>query len=121
MKPIKIIAFLFFILIAVSCQKDDEVNPVLVELPTWLEERIIDDNAQIESDSMSMANFGAWKSYIYEGEFYFQYSNPVSSKAFDIYSLSGVAVDWSQMSFETYSKMKCCESIVWKAPKYIEI
>lgn len=107
------IALLFF-----SCEKDSASK---TDIPEWLQVKIEQDEATIKADPSLMPNFGAWFSYEFEGEIYYEYDNPLSSLSRNPYSKEGVRINTLEAPFTDYWEQKCCEILVWKAPGYLEL
>lgn len=88
----KIIALAFTLsVILISCGKDNLLLPQ-DEIPAWLKTRIAEDEAKIESDSMSGLDLGAWMRYKFEGEYYFEYYNPIMSSLPPVFAYDGTAL-----------------------------
>ena len=105
------IALLFF-----SCGKDD--SSADSDVPEWLKVKISQDEATINSNPALMQNHGAWYSYEFNGETFYEYDNPLSSESRNPYSKEGVRVNCTVAPFTDYWNQKCCEKLVWKAPHY---
>ncbi|MGD1890978.1 MAG: hypothetical protein ACFB15_10345 [Cyclobacteriaceae bacterium] len=120
MKTVLILAFEIVFLFFVACQSDEpaDVNP---ELPAWLEERIQEDESIINSDSTLLPNYGAWIRHQYQGSYYFEYDNPLSSVFLEVYTLEGKLTGWSHAEFTAYLDKRCCETYLWKASKYMKL
>jgi hypothetical protein len=112
----KILLLLLVAVFAFSCQKDEPITST--EVPGWLQTKIAQDEATIKADPKLMQNYGAWIRYEFNGDIYFEYDNPLSSLSRNPYSREGESVNTSQAPFTNYWTEKCCEHIVWKAPKY---
>ena len=105
------IALLFF-----SCGKDNSSSNSAI--PEWLKVQIAQDEATIKTDPKLMQNYGAWYSYEFKGETYYEYDNLLSSLSRNPYSKEGVRVNTAVVPFTDYWNQKCCEKLVWKAPNY---
>jgi hypothetical protein len=117
----KNIYFLFALsILFFSCEKDDYLIPN-EEVPEWLKERISEDEATIKSDPKLMPNYGAWIRYEFQGAYYYEYDNYLSSLSRNPYSQEGVRVDLTIAAFTDYQTDKCCKKFVWKAPSYHKI
>lgn len=68
-----------------------------------------------------MPNYGAWYSYEFRGEKYYEYKNPLSSLCCIAYSYDGMQINTNTFPYTTYWQDKCCEEILWSAPKYMLI
>jgi hypothetical protein len=111
------ISILFFLL---SCEKDYLIPDK--DVPGWLKEKIIyDENAIKETPKISL-NYGCWIRYNWNGVFYFEYHNVLSSSLASPKSFDGEELIFTYMDANTdYYKEKCCKQYVWKAPKYNEL
>lgn len=116
MRKLSLLIIVFFCL--VSCEKNGLVPDN--EIPNWLKERIAQDEAKINSDPMSGLDIGAWVRYKFEGEFYFEYKNALSSAGLHLYSETGDQVIASELWWWKYRYNKCCKKYVWKGPSYID-
>ena len=105
------IALMFF-----SCANDD--SSADSDIPEWLKVKISQDEATIKSNPALMQNHGAWYSYEFNGETFYEYDNPLSSESRNPYSKEGVRVNITVAPFTDYWNQKCCEKLVWKAPHY---
>ena len=105
------IALLFF-----SCRKDNAV--INSNVPEWLKIQIAQDEATIRTDPKLMQNYGAWYSYEFNGEKYYEFDNPLSSLSRNPYSKYGIRINTTEAPFTDYWNQKCCEKLVWKAPNY---
>jgi hypothetical protein len=113
----KSILLLFaFALFLSSCNNDDIA--LRSDLPTWLVKSINEDEAKIKSDPSKMSNYGAWFKYSFQGEYYYEYDNPLSSLIRNPYSQEGVSINTTVYPFTKYWDEKCCEELIWKAPNY---
>lgn len=100
-----------------ACKKNEYISDD--EIPQWIKERIAEDEAVIDSAPHLMQNFGAWFRYKHNREFYFEYQNPLMSACCFMYNFNGDSFSFED--FENYDDSKCCERIVWKAPKFDEL
>jgi hypothetical protein len=105
------VALLFF-----SCGKDNSVSEN--DIPEWLKVKIEQDEKVIKTEPKLMQNYGAWYSYEFNGEIYYEYDNLLSSESRNPYSKEGFRVNVSEAPFIDYWNQKCCEKLVWKAPDY---
>lgn len=110
-------SFLIILVICLgSCEKNEFVPDN--EIPSWLKERIALDEAKINSDPMSGLDIGAWIRYKFEGEFYFEYKNGLSSVGLHLYSKTGNPIIATELWWGKYRDGKCCKKYVWKGPSY---
>ena len=107
---------LAIILTCLSCKKDYLIPNN--EVPSWLKDKISQDEATIKSDPKLMPNYGAWLKYEFQGDTYFEYDNPLSSLSRSPYSEAGERINTTIAPYTNYWNDKCCESFVWKAPNY---
>ena len=104
------------VLLFISCGKDNTNSND--EIPQWLKEQIAQDEATVKTDPKLMQNYGAWLSYEFNGEIYYEYDNPLSSLSRNPYSRDGVRINMTVAPFTNYEQDKCCEKFVWIAPNY---
>ena len=101
---------------ALSCEKDYYLIPAN-EIPRWLKKRIAEDEKKIAADPMSGLDVAAWIRYKYEGDYYFEYRNGLSSLGPEQYDYDGNKYQPEDI-FE-YMENRCCKRFVWKGPNYI--
>ena len=116
MKKIMLIAIIS--LIAFSCEKDYYLIPAN-EVPRWLKDRISHDEKIIQSDPQSGLDVAAWIRYKYEGHYFFEYRNGLSSSGPKVYDYSGDQIMLNQEPYLDFETEKCCKQFVWKGPNYI--
>ena len=116
----KRIIFLFtFVLLIISCENAKiEPNP---EIPNWLKDRIAQDEETLKSNPKSALNVSAWIRYIYDGIYYFEFVNLLSSMGPHIYMQDGTTFLYTDKNFSKYQSEKCCKLYIWKGPSYFEI
>jgi len=116
----KRIIFLFaFTLLIVSCEKA-KIEPNH-EIPNWLKDRINHDEEIIKFNPQSGLDIAAWVRYNYNGNYYFEYINLLSSLGPRTYKYDGSEYIYTQKNFFDYQSKKCCRYYVWKGPSYIDI
>jgi len=119
MKSMFYLSALISMLLLSNCNKDSFVSED--EIPQWLKERIIEDEAIIDSAPKLLPNYGAWIRYKYKKDFYFEYDNPLSSVMLEVYDYEGDGFDfYDDALIKAYQDNKCCKRYVWKAPEYLE-
>ena len=116
----KRIIFLFsFALLILSCEKAKiEPDP---EIPNWLQNRIAHDKEIIKSNPQSGLDIAAWIRYYYDGHYYFEYLNLLSSAGPPTYNYEGIQFKFSQETYFAYRSNRCCKYYIWKGPSYFEI
>ena len=107
---------LAIILTCLSCKKDYLIPNN--EVPSWLKDKISQDEATIKSDPKLMPNYGAWIRYEYQGDKYYEYDNPLSSLSRNPYSEAGVRINTTVSPYKAYWNDKCCKIFIWKAQNY---
>ncbi len=105
-------------ILLISCEKSSELLIPDSQVPKWLKERISDDEKKIESDPKSGLVFAAWFRYEYEGSFYFEYVNIISSAGPKTFKYDGTEFIYTTNGFTEYQSGKCCKRYVWKGPEY---
>jgi hypothetical protein len=114
----KIVALVLTLsVILISCGKDSLLLPQ-GEIPAWLKTRIAEDEAKIESDATSGLDLGAWMRYKYEGEYYFEYYNPIMSSLPPVFDYDGTQINYFEPPYLDFQEKKCCKKYVWKGPSY---
>jgi len=110
----KLLLISTFILFIISCEKDRFVPNS--EIPDWLKDKITIYEESLKSDPKSLCGITAWLRFKYEGNYYFEYDNPILSSGRPTYKYDGSNFD-SQSSSE-YQTKKCCKKYVWAGPSY---
>lgn len=113
----KIMLFLLPVMMLVSCEKnylvpDDEV-------PAWLKDRIAEIEKEIQSNPKSPLDICAWIRYTYEGDYYYEFINLLSSSWPHLYNHKGELIN-SSFEFDKYWEKKCCKQFIWKGSDYID-
>jgi hypothetical protein len=104
-----------------ACEKEPYLIPEN-EVPEWLKSRISRDEAEMSTAPQSMLYYGGWIRYEWDGEYYFEYHNELSSSMPQPISESGNALHIHAFDTTTeYYKEKCCKQYVWKAPKFRDL
>ena len=89
-------------------------RPVDPGIPTWLQARIQEDEATIALDSTLPPNYGAWLRYQFEGEYYVEYDNPLSSSICNPRSWEGVPIDFTAPAYTKYREKRAANSTCGK-------
>ena len=116
----KFLCFITITLFLTSCEKWPNFLIPSSEVPRWLKERISDDEKTIKSDSLSGLRFTAWIRYEYDGDYFFEFRDPLSSSGPKVFDYDG---DKTMFNHETYLNFKterCCKQFVWKGPSYFD-
>jgi len=113
---------LFFSIMLFSCEKDDFLIPNK-EVPAWLKAKISQDEQIIKNSPQSDLNYGAWKRYKWQDEYYFEYQNyVVFTSLHQPISVKGDTLQFYVYETTTdYYKEKCCKKFVWKAPEFKDL
>ncbi len=112
----KILFLLMPMMLLVSCEKQYLIPSD--EVPYWLKQRIAETEKQLRSDSHSGYEMTAWSRYSYEGSYYYEWYNVVSSAFPPVYNTKGDLMTFSSDVYMQYQAEKCCRVIVWKSPDY---
>ncbi|MBU1013383.1 MAG: hypothetical protein KKG99_10275 [Bacteroidetes bacterium] len=111
-------------LILISCEKKKDIqNENFVpesEIPVWLKERIAADKIASLTDQYSSLEISAWIRYKYEGNYFFENHNLLSSSFPPVYNFQGSIVPLNEESYLNYQNVKCCKQFVWKGSSYID-
>jgi hypothetical protein len=112
--------FIFSVSFAIlSCEKDYLIPKK--DIPDWLRTQIEILDQKIKDDPSKMSSFGAWIRFEWKNDYYFEYSNPLSSYIGGPISFQGDTLNiFTDPLAMDYSKDKCCKRYVWKGPKYKE-
>jgi hypothetical protein len=113
---------LFLILICsfslLSCER--ELLIPNSEVPDWLKDRIAHDEALIRDSPQSGLDIAAWIRYKYEGKYFFEYLNLLSSAFPSIYTYEGMRAMSNPDEYQAFSLKRCCKQYVWKGKSYFE-
>lgn len=91
------------------------------EVPDWLKDRINHDEAIIRDSPRSGLDIAAWIRYRYDGKYFFEYLNLLSSAFPSIYNYEGIQVMTSYDEHQAFISERCCKQYVWKGKSYFEI
>ena len=108
-----------FVVSSLSCERELLIPDS--EVPEWLKDRITHDEALIQDSPQSGLDFAAWIRCKYDGKYYFEYLNLLSSTFPSIYNYEGVRVMSSPDEYQTFYSQRCCKQYVWKGKSYFEI
>ena len=97
---------------------DDEVPDD--EVPTWLINRIAQDEEEIAANPQSGLDIAAWIRYQFRGAYYFEYHNLSSSAGPVIYDYDEVVISIFEDPYKDYITEKCCKQFVWKGSYYVK-
>lgn len=90
------------------------------ELPQWLKTDIQEAEQSIKENPKGWPAMGAWVRTRWDEAYFYEYHNPVLSSMPRPISHSGDTLDmWVGDTSTDYNKEKCCNTYVWKGPKYI--
>ena len=116
----KLALMFFFSLMFFSCKKDYLIPDR--EVPDWLKAKISQDEQIIKDSPQLMNSYGARLRYTWQNEYYFEYSNVLSSSLPRPISVKGDTLQIYATDINTdYYKEKCCRQYVWKAPEYEDL
>lgn len=117
----KILFLLPLFLILITCEKRTDYLIPSSEVPKWLKDRISHDEEIIKSNPRSGLEIAAWIRYKYNGNYFFEYRNGLSSAGPETLDHDGVQIMFLQAPYLNYNSEKCCKQYVWKGPSYFEI
>ncbi len=106
------------IIFFISCEKSSEYLIPESEVPEWLKTRIAQDIKTLESDPRSSLRISAWMRTEFEGEYYYEFINLLSSAEPMTYKSDGTKFIYTDNGFMDYQSGKCCKKYVWKGPDY---
>jgi len=101
-----------------SCEKDYLIPRK--DIPDWLKDQIEISDQQIKDNPKMMASYGGWMRYKWENDYYFEYSNILSSYIGGPITFQGDTLQLTDPRAIDYAKNRCCKQYVWKGPKYKE-
>ena len=96
----------FSLAILISCEKDKLISDS--DIPGWLKNKIPESEELIESNPNSIASITAWLQFKYDGEYYFEFDNPISSSTHEVYRSDGTMLSVSDNLFFEYSRSSSC-------------
>lgn len=112
----KILLIVLPLVLLISCEKDYLVPAV--EIPGWLKDRIAETEKEIRGDQLSGLEITAWVRYTYQGDYYYEFINPLSSYYPHLYDHKGELMTFSTFDIEKYWAERCCKTFIWKGPDY---
>ncbi|HCM60261.1 MAG TPA: hypothetical protein DIS74_07800 [Bacteroidales bacterium] len=111
----RVLLLLLPIMLLTACEKQYLVPSD--EVPSWLKEMIREAEEGESNPPMYGSDFGAWVRYKYDGNYFFEWINPVSSSFPPVYNLEGNPV-MEQMVDAPYQNGKCCKKYIWKGSAF---
>lgn len=111
----RILLLLLPVLMLASCERQYLVPSD--EVPAWLKEIIREAEAG-DSSSIYASDIGAWIRYKYEGNYYYEWLNPIMSSFPPVYDHGGSLLSLDQDAFIKYQDGKCCKKYVWKGSAF---
>ncbi len=112
----RVLLLLLPVLLPASCERQYLVPSD--EVPAWLKEMISEAEAGESTPPMYTTDFGAWIRYRYDGDYYFEWLNPVMSSFPPVYDYDGTLLSLDQDAFIKYQNGKCCKKYVWKGSAF---
>lgn len=112
----RVLLLLLPVIMLTSCEKQFLVPSG--DVPVWLKEMIREAEAGEPASPMLGSSFGAWVRYKYEGEYYFEWINPVSSFFPPVYDWHGNTFSFDNAIYSDYQNGKCCKKYVWKGSEF---
>ncbi|MGB3849913.1 MAG: hypothetical protein WA958_08085 [Tunicatimonas sp.] len=121
MKLAFLLSLLLPLTLIVACQSDDEATPSGSSVPNWLQDRVNESKAIVAADSTVIENYGAWVEVRFNGLFYYEYDNPLSSSSLRSYDQEGNEVNLASIAFTNYLNERCCPRYIWEGPRYVRL
>jgi hypothetical protein len=117
----KNVALLIFLFLFISCEKNTNfISPN--EIPVWLKDVIQQDEQTIKDNPNYYKSFGAWFRFDWNGTYYFQYQNIMSSLILPPVSEDRDTLNvYDSETSNKYYKERCCMRNVWKGPHYDDL
>ena len=115
-----ILLFAFFLFLS-SCEKKDVLVPEN-EIPIWLKNQIKSYELELQQNPDQFVASGiAWIRYKWNGKYYFELRNMISSTFAYPISFDQDTLKVCPVCLGTdYHDNKCCKQFAWKGPHYID-
>ena len=115
----KLFVVFSFAVFLLACEKDNTFSES--DIPDWLKSKISESEEIIESNPNSVASITAWLRFKYNGVYYYEFENPLSSAYREVYTSDGTPLISTDPIFFDYQFDKCCRKYVWKGPSYFTV
>lgn len=113
------IILISFALVMLSCEKDYLIPKE--DIPDWLKTRIEISDKLLKDKPKAMDAYGAWIRYEWENDYYFEYSNILSSYIGGPITFQGDTLGYiTDPRVMDYAQNRCCKQYVWKGPRFKE-
>jgi hypothetical protein len=111
----RVLLLLLPVIMLTACEKQNLVPSG--DVPGWLKELIREAEEGQSTTPMLASDMGAWVRYKYEGNYYFEWINPIMSSFPPVYDVAGDQV-MEQAVYAPYQTGKCCKKYVWKGSAF---
>jgi hypothetical protein len=111
----RVILLLLPVIMLTSCEKQNLLPSG--DIPPWLKEMIREAEAGESSPPMFASDMGAWVRYRYEGNYFFEWLNPIMSSLPPVYTREGLQV-MDQSVYIPYQNGKRGKKYVWKGSSF---
>ena len=111
----RVLLLLLPVMMLTSCEKQYLVPSG--DVPAWLKDMILDAEKGESNPPMYASDFGAWVRYKYDGNYFFEWINPIMSSFPPVYNQAGDKV-MEQVVYVPYQNGKCCKKYVWKGSAF---
>jgi hypothetical protein len=112
----RVLLLLLPVMMLTACEKKDLVPSG--DVPVWLREIIREAESGENTSSIYATDIGAWIRYKYEGNYYYEWINPIMSSFPPVYDNDGRLFPMDQDKYASYQNGKCCKKYVWKGSAF---
>ncbi len=112
----RVLLLLLPLMLLTACEKQYLVPSG--DVPGWLKEIIREAEAGEGTSSIYASDMGAWIRYKYDGNYYYEWVNPVMSSFPPVYDHDGRLFTMDQDEYAMYQNGKCCKKYVWKGSAF---
>jgi hypothetical protein len=110
-----VLLLLLPVMMLTACEKQHLVPSG--DVPVWLKEMILEAEEGESNPPMYGSDFGAWVRYRYDGNYFFEWINPIMASFPPVYNHDGDLI-MEQIVYTPYQNGKCCKKYVWKGSSF---
>ena len=115
----RVLLLLLPVIMLTACEKQYLVPSG--DVPAWLKEMILDAEKGESKPPMYASDLGAWVRYKYDGNYFFEWINPIMSSFPPVYDHDGNLLSMDHDKYTRYQTGKCCKKYVWKGSAFPEL
>lgn len=104
-------------ILLIGCAKS---NMELQDTPQWLQQKINETEAAIQSDVNSVYKSSSWYRYQFNGKSYYEFHNPAKAAFLNLFDESGRQPEITTQFTIDYQSSKCCGVMVWGGPYVVD-